>query len=204
MALDRKLLTEYDTILLVDRSGSMADKAKGFKDRWTQAQEITMGLAMLAAQVDDDGITVIQFGGKFDAGRDVIDGVSDADMVTKIFTDHQPAGSTPLHDALNAAFAKKNSSSKKAIIMVVTDGVPNDEKAVSKCIIDEAAKLNDASECRILFLQVGDDKHAAEYLNGLDNSLSGAKFDIVNAITFEDADGLTPDALFERAITDSH
>lgn len=204
MTLDRSKLSEYDSILLVDRSGSMGGSAKGFSTRWAAAKELAIGIATLAAQVDDDGITLIQFGGQFQASRDVIDGVTDAVAVEKIFTDHQPAGSTPLSDALEAAFAKKFASGKKAIILVITDGEPNDPAAVKNSILGAARKLNDASEIRIIFLQVGDDAGAAKYLDDLDNHLSGAKFDIVNAITFKDADGLTADDLFARAIEDTH
>lgn len=204
MTIDRAKLTEYDSIVCIDRSGSMSGPAKGFKDRWAAAKELTIGLATLAATVDDDGITVIQFGGTFNAAKDVIDGVKDAAAVADIFTSHSPGGSTPLADALQAAFAKKFASGKKAIIFVVTDGEPNDPIAVKNAIFDAAKKLNDASEIRVMFLQVGDDSGAAKYLDDLDNHLTGAKFDIVNAITFKDADGVTAEDLFARAIEDTH
>lgn len=201
---DKAKLTEYDTILLVDRSGSMAGPAKGFSNRWKQAQEITIGIASLAAQVDEDGITVIQFGGTFTPGRDVADGIKDSAQVADLFASNSPGGSTPTTEALQAAFAKKFASGKKAIVICVTDGEPNDAAGVARAIVEASSKLADASEIRILFLQVGDDAGAARYLDGLDNSLTGAKFDIVNAITFQNADGLTPEALFERALSDTH
>lgn len=202
--MDQAKLTEYDTIVLVDRSGSMGSAAKGFPTRWAAAKELTIGLATLAAKVDEDGITVIQFGGTFVPTRDVIDGVKDATTVAEIWNQHSPGGSTPTAEALDAAFAKKFASGKKAIIFVVTDGEPNDANAVRASIIAAAGKLNDASEIRVCFVQVGDDPSAAKYLDSLDNALTGAKFDIVNAITFKDADGLSPDDLFERALGDTH
>lgn len=202
--MDKAVLSEYDSIVLIDRSGSMDGAAKGFSNRWAAAKEITVGIATLAAQVDDDGITVITFGGQFNASKDVVDGVKDAASVAAIFSGKGPGGSTPTAEALDAAFAKKFASGKKAVIFVVTDGEPNDQGAVKTSILNAAAKLTDASEIRILFLQVGDNAEAARYLDDLDNHLSGAKFDIVNAITFKDADGLTPDDLFSRALSDSH
>jgi Mg-chelatase subunit ChlD len=201
--MDQALLTEYDSIVLVDRSGSMNSAVAKFGTRWNEAKEITLGLAGLASKVDDDGITVISFGGNFDAKRDVQDGVT-VEAVQKLFDTQSPAGSTPLADALEAAFAKKFSSSKKAVIFVVTDGEPDDKNGVASAIKKAASKLDDASQIRLLFLQVGDDQAAAKYLDDLDNHLNGAKFDIVNAIGFKDANGLTPDQLYERAITDSH
>lgn len=202
--MDTARLTEYDSIVLIDRSGSMSGPAKGFSDRWHAAKEITVGIATLAAKVDDDGITVIQFGGAFNPSRDVVDGVKDAAAVAEIFAKHSPAGSTPTAEALEAAFAKKFAAGKKGIVFVVTDGEPNDANAVKDAIVAAAGKLNDACELRVLFLQVGDNAEAAAYLDGLDNNLKGAKFDIVNAITFKDADGLTAEDLFTRALDDTH
>lgn len=202
--MDTAKLTEYDSIVCIDRSGSMGGAAKGFANRWAAAKELTIGIATLAATVDEDGITVIQFGGTFNPSRDVQDGVKDAATVADIFTKNGPGGSTPTAEALDAAFAKKFASGKKAIIFVVTDGEPNDQNAVKASIINAASKLNAADEIRVQFLQVGDDAGAARYLDSLDNSLTGAKFDIVNAITFKDADGLSAENLFERALEDSH
>lgn len=203
MTLNKQLLTEYDTMVLVDRSGSMTGYAKGFASRWDQAKEITIGIAGLAQTVDEDGITLISFGGTFKAARDVVDGVK-LDAVTSLFDNNSPGGTTPLTEALHAAFNKKFAAGKKAIIFVITDGVPDNTNTVKTEIIAAAGKLNDASEIRILLLQVGDDSNATKYLDSLDNDLQGAKFDIVNAINFDDANGLTPVELYERAISDTH
>lgn len=202
--MDHATLTEYDTIVCVDRSGSMANPAKGFASRWEQAREITTGIAGLAQQVDDDGITLISFGGKFDQARDVTDGVR-IDAVAKLFSTQSPGGSTPLGDALSAAFAKKFSNgNKKAVVFIITDGEPDNKDAVASAIKNAASRIADASHIRVLFLQVGDDKQAAAYLDSLDSNLTGVKFDIVNAISFADANNLSPDDLYTRAIQDTH
>lgn len=201
--MDRATLTEYDTMVCVDRSGSMANSAKGFASRWDQAREITTGLAGLAQQVDDDGITLITFGGKFDPSRDVKDGVR-LDAVANLFGSQTPAGSTPMAEALEAAFQKKFAAGKKAVVFVITDGEPDDKGRVASAIKAAAAKIPDGSHIRMCFLQVGEDKGAAAYLDSLDTQLSGVKFDIVNTIGFAEANGLSPDDLYSRAISDSH
>lgn len=197
-------LTEYDSIVLIDRSGSMAGPAKGYTDRWTQAKEITIGIATLAAQVDEDGITVITFGGSFNPSSDVRDGLKDASAVAALFGERGPNGGTPTAEALEAAFAKKFAAGKKAVIVVVTDGEPNDKSGVEKAIVAATQKLTTADEIKILFIQVGDDSATSAWLSSLDNSLSGAKFDIVNAIAFKDADGLSAEDLLARALDDTH
>lgn len=201
--MDLTTLSEYDSIICVDRSGSMGDPTTRFASRWKEAEELTAGLAAFASKVDTDGITLIAFGGTFKPDRDVQDGV-DAKKVRELFARMNPGGSTPLDAALGAAFSKKFSSSKKAVIFVITDGVPDDQSAVKKQIIGAASKLSEGNEIKVQFIQVGDDASAKKYLDGLDNDLSGAKFDIVNVVGYEEANGLTPEELYERAITDSH
>lgn len=202
--MDKAKLSEFDTIVLVDRSGSMNGTAKGFPTRWAQAAELTTGIAGIAATVDEDGITVIQFGGSFNPSKDVQDNVKDASGVGSLFASHTPYGGTPLAQALEAAFKKKFDAGKKAIVFVVTDGVPDDAEAVKKAIVAASKKLTDSSELRVQFIQVGDDASATKYLEGLDNDLADAQFDIVNVIGYEDANKLSPGELYDRAITDSH
>lgn len=201
--MEKALLTEYNTYVLVDRSGSMNLKAEGFPTRWDQAREITTGIAGLAQQVDEDGITLISFGGTFKKDRDLQDGVR-VDAVANLFTSQTPNGSTPLHSALDAAFEHKFQAGKKAIIFVIGDGEPDDKDAVQAAIKRAASRIGDASQIRILFLQIGNEEGAATYLQGLDKDLKGAKYDIVNTVDYKTANGLTPDELYERAIKDTH
>lgn len=203
MPVSKEQLAQYDSIICVDRSGSMSTPTVRFSSRWEEAKEITAGLASYAAQVDDDGITLISFGGGFKAARDVQDGV-DAGKVRDLFDQGNPSGSTPLHDALAAAFGKHFASTKKSIIFVITDGVPDNTVSVRQEIIKAASKLTEATEIRVLFLQVGDDQAAGKYLSSLDNELKDAKFDIVNAIGYVEANNMLPAELYERAILDSH
>lgn len=188
---------EYDFILVLDKSGSMGDASKILvgRSKWEEAQEFTEQFARFADKVDDDGLTVITFS----SHAKVIDGVH-ADKVHEIFTTQQPGGSTNLTEALKEAFKKKFSSSKAAIILVMTDGQPDDENGVHKAIVEAASKCQKDSDIGILFVQVGDDPHAAKFLDGLDNHLDEAKFDIVAALTADQAGGLTVEQLLWQAI----
>lgn len=189
---------EYDYIIVLDKSGSMGEASKLLKGRtrWDEAQEFTEQFARFADKVDSDGITVITFS---DHAK-VFDGVH-ADKVHEIFTKQSPGGSTNLTEALKEAFKKKFSGANKAaIILVMTDGVPNDEDGVHTAIVEAAGKCQKDSDIGILFVQVGDDKHAREFLDGLDNNLTEAKFDIVAAMFAEQAGGLSPEQLLWQAI----
>lgn len=190
---------EYDHIICIDQSGSMGEpstKMQG-KSRWEEAAEFTTAYARFVQKVDDDGITVINFNSKVT----VHDGVT-ADKVKELFTTNSPLGSTNLADALQKAVDKKFSNSKKAIILVLTDGIPDSEEAVKKVIINAANKLEKDEDLGILFIQIGDDKGAAKFLTDLDDNLKDAKYDIVDAKTREEAEGYTVEQLLWMALND--
>lgn len=190
---------EYDHILLIDKSGSMSEASTTLegRTRWDEAKEFTESYARFAEKVDDDGLTVITF----NSNPKVYDGVK-ADKVHEIFTTCQPGGSTNLAAALEAAFKKKFSGSKPAIIVVMTDGVPDSESAVKTSIINASNKLEKDGDMGIQFIQIGNDKGAHKFLGDLDDNLKSAKFDIVNSLTREEAEKLTVEQMLYLAIND--
>lgn len=190
---------EYDHIILIDQSGSMGGASTSMpgKSRWEEAQEFAEGYAFFADKVDDDGLTVITF----NSHATVYDGVH-ADKVHEIFTKNRPGGSTNLAEALQKAFDKKFAAGKPALIIVMTDGTPDSESAVQDVIKKAANKIEKDSDLGVQFIQVGDDHNAARFLEQLDHNLKGAKFDIVNALTREEAEGLTIEQLLWKTIND--
>lgn len=190
--------SEYDFIILVDKSGSMGEKSTKMEGtRWDEAKEFTETFARFAEQVDDDGITVITFS----STPTVYDGVK-ADKVHEVFTTCKPGGSTNLAPALEEAFKKKFDANKKAIIMVITDGEANDPAHVKDSIIKAAGKLTDDSEIGIQFVQIGEDPKAAKFLDDLDDHLTSAKFDIVNSLSHSEAEGYSMEQLLWLALND--
>ena len=193
--------SEYDFIICIDQSGSMASPSPTMKGKnlWEEAEEFTVGLAHFADKVDDDGLTVITF----NSNVDVVDGVHAAD-VAKVFKEHTPMGGTATNKALDAAFKKHFSIGKPSIVFVLTDGQPNDPDAVADSIIEATKKISKNEELAIQFIQLGDDKGAAKFLTSLDDDLEakGAKFDIVNALPREEAEGYTIEQLLWLAIND--
>ncbi len=187
---------EFDYMLLVDQSGSMGEASTRLQGRtkWQEVQEFAEQFARYAEQYDDDGITVI----KFNSHATVYDGVK-ATAVHDLFTKNSPNGSTNLAAGLDEAFKKKFSSQKKAIIVVLTDGEPNSEEAVKTSILNAVAKLESDSQLNILLIQVGEDAHAAKFLDMLDNGLTGAKFDCVNTMSEDEAESLSVGQLLFQA-----
>ena len=184
-------LSEYDFVVAIDTSGSMAEpnKAGSSRTRWEAVQETAMTFIRDVQQIDQDGLGLVLFGRQVESFDNVT-----ADKAREVFATHSPRGSTPLAEALDAAFALAGKSDKKDFIVVFTDGVPDDEAAAAKRIIQQANSQANDDDCTVLFVQVGDDAAATAYLRKLDDGLTGAKFDIVDAKTVTEADAFNSTA----------
>ena len=184
-------LSEYDFIAVVDTSGSMAEpnKAGGSTTRWDAMQESLRGLIRDVSQIDTDGIGMVQLGGNIQSWENV----NEANALD-IFKDLAPRGGTPLTEALTKAFSMAGKSPKKDMIVVYTDGVPDDMDSVKTVIKNQANSQSADDDLTILFVQVGDNAAATKFLTDLDDNLKGAKFDIVDARTVAEVDAFASTA----------
>ncbi|MEO1374248.1 MAG: VWA domain-containing protein [Cyanobacteria bacterium J06635_10] len=201
------MIKERDYTLIIDKSGSMStpDQAGG-RSRWEIMQESTLALARKCEQFDPDGMTVYLFSGKFKRYDDVT-----SDRVAQIFMENDPAGTTNLASVLKQAtddyFKRKAAGQTKPngeTIIVVTDGEPDDRKAVFEVIINASRQMEIDEELAISIIQVGSDAQATKFLKALDDQMEsiGAKFDICDTITLDDMEDMTLVEILTNAITD--
>ncbi|HBL14802.1 MAG TPA: hypothetical protein DD379_26115 [Cyanobacteria bacterium UBA11162] len=200
-------MQDRDYTLIIDKSGSMSTPDQlGGKSRWDIAQESTLALARKCEQFDPDGITVYLFSSRFKRYESVT-----SSKVAQIFQENDPAGSTNLasvlQDATNQYFQRKSSGQTKPngeTILVITDGEPDDRKAVMRGIIEASRHLERDEELAISLIQVGNDPTATRFLKALDDELqgAGAKFDIVDTITLDDMADMTLTEVLFNAIGD--
>jgi hypothetical protein len=131
--------------------------------------------------------------------------------VAQIFQENDPSGSTNLAavllDATSNYFQRKTAGQTKPsgeTILVITDGEPDDRRAVMKVIIDASRLMDRDEELAISFIQVGSDATATRFLKALDDDLqsAGAKFDIVDTVTLDDMEGMTLTEVLLNAIAD--
>ncbi|MEH2279116.1 MAG: VWA domain-containing protein [Nostoc sp.] len=201
------MLENRDYTLIIDKSGSMATQdQKGGRSRWVAAQESTLALASKCEQFDPDGITIYVFSGKFKRYENVT-----SNIVAQIFRENDPSGTTDLAGVLKHAtddyLQRKTAGQTKPngeTILVVTDGEPDDRKAVMKVIIEASRRIDRDEELAISFIQVGTDPQATRFLKVLDDELqsAGAKFDICDTITMEDMEDLSLSEVLLNAIND--
>ncbi|EKE98951.1 von Willebrand factor type A protein [Tolypothrix sp. PCC 7601] len=201
------MMSDRDYTLIIDKSGSMStpDQAGG-RNRWEIAQESTLALARKCEQFDPDGITVYVFSGRFKRYDDVTSA-----KVAQIFQENDPAGTTNLagvlQDALNNYFKRKAAGKTKPngeTILVITDGEPDDRKAVFEVIINATRQMERDEELAISMIQVGSDSQATKFLKALDDQLQGvgAKFDICDTVTLDDLEEMSLADVLMNAITD--
>ncbi|MBW4455137.1 MAG: VWA domain-containing protein [Nostoc indistinguendum CM1-VF10] len=201
------MMSDRDYTLIIDKSGSMSTPDQvGGRSRWEIAQESTLALARKAEQFDPDGITVYVFSGRFKRYDDVTSA-----KVAQIFLENDPAGATNLagvlQDALNNYFQRKAAGKTKPngeTILVITDGEPDDRKAVFEVIIHATRQMERDEELAISIIQVGSDAQATKFLKALDDQLQsvGAKFDICDTVTLDDLEEMSLVDVLTNAITD--
>ncbi len=201
------MLEQRDYTLIIDKSGSMSVRDQlGGKSRWNVMQESTLALASKCEEFDPDGLTIYLFSGRFKRYDNVT-----ASKVGQIFIENEPSGRTDLasvlQDATNNYFQRKAAGQTKPngeTILVVTDGEPDDRKAVMKVIIEASRQMDRDEELAISFVQVGTDQQATKFLKVLDDELqgAGAKFDIVDTVTMDDMEDMTLTEVLLNAIVD--
>jgi hypothetical protein len=194
-----------DYTLILDKSGSMSTTDQGGKSRWDYVQESTLAIARKCEQLDPNGITLYTFSGRFRRYDNVT-----ASRVSQVFQENDPLGSTNLaavlQDATNNYFQRKASGQTTIgeTLLVITDGEPDDRRAVIDVIIRATEKMENDAELAISFIQVGNDAGATTFLKALDDQLEsvGAKFDICDTITIDDMGDLSLAEVLMSAIDD--
>ncbi|WP_026082485.1 vWA domain-containing protein [Mastigocladopsis repens] len=201
------MMSDRDYTLILDKSGSMSipDQAGG-RSRWEIAQESTLALARKCEQFDPDGITVYVFSSRFKRYENVTSA-----KVAQVFLENDPVGTTNLagvlQDATNNYFRRKAAGQTKPngeTILVITDGEPDDRKAVFEVIIQASRQMERDEELGISIIQVGSDAQATKFLKALDDQMQsiGAKFDICDTITLDDMEDMSLADVLMNAVTD--
>lgn len=192
--LSAKAQLQRDYILLVDRSGSMSTS-----HRWGECCAAARFLAPYICTFDPVGITLMFF----DHDIERFEGIKTKEGVEEAFARFKPRGSTDLALALHNAFVHHFNGVRGATtILVITDGCPNSQSEVERVIRRAANSIENLGELSVSFIQIGDDRNATKFLDRIDHSLTGAKFDIVDAVTAEECAKISFSELVARSIFD--
>ncbi|KAH6667266.1 hypothetical protein B0J14DRAFT_677131 [Halenospora varia] len=208
-------LSTFDTVLLIDDSGSMASRS------WREVAQALVTIAPIVTQHDSDGIDVYFMNHKSKDQGAPADGVAPggyrgikrADTITDIFKSVVPYGGTPtgtrVHNILKPYLAKlerftiEGKDLKPLNLIVLTDGVPSDD--VESVLLSAAKKLDklDAPpfQVGVQFFQVGNELGAKRELEELDDELCNLLEGGTGGLsTSEGGVGLTGDGILKAVL----
>lgn len=214
-------LATFDTVLLIDDSGSMAGKS------WREVSTALGTIAPIITQFDSDGCDVYFLNHKSsDPGVPTqgvapsgYRGIKRAPTIKEVFERVRPYGGTPtgtrVHHILKPylAHVEREMAAGREVkpmnLIVLTDGVPSDD--VESVLLASAKKLDrlDAPpfQVGVQFFQVGTEPGAREALIELDDELAGMVAggvrDIVDTVTWAGGNagnGLTGDGILKAVL----
>lgn len=176
-------MSKLAVYFLADMSTSMDEK----DGRLMNAREVGVTLAEDVAELDDNGmIHFVTFG-----GRVVDHGEVDLAKIEEFYKAPKPRGTTPMAKALlaiEAPVARRMTGSEAAhqLVIILTDGEPDNKQDVIKALVTLTVNVTSQSQIAFLFVQVGTDQGAKDYLDLLDNSAKSVTkgIDLVKTLHF--------------------
>jgi hypothetical protein len=191
-AADAQALADFDLELVVDESESMKHRdCPGNISRWQWCGEELSDLSQLLSPHLQHGFTLTTFASDYQVLKN-----ARPEDVTARFEKHPSDVSTRLSAPLNSRFKNffetRSSSSKPALVVVITDGVPHppqEAALVVDSIISASKRVQNNNELTVVFFLVGrENQEGQQFVKELDDDLvnRGAKYDIVRSMPFEE------------------
>ncbi|KAF8543679.1 hypothetical protein BDD12DRAFT_819251 [Trichophaea hybrida] len=184
------LLARFDTIFLIDDSGSMSGS------NWRQTSAALSTIVPICTTHDSDGVDIHFLNSRLSGVQ-----ITSSDQVLGLFQRVTPSGTTPTGARLNALLQtylnafRRNQNIKPLNIICITDGEPSDPGKLERAIVKAAKELDDLKaadrQVGVQFFQVGSDEGATEALEDLDNSLveeHGVR-DMVDTVSWKQMNG---------------
>lgn len=182
-AIKLRQLEGYDIVFICDDSGSMkapvtTPNTKSYENlptRWTEMQNIVKIVTRLSIILDDDGIDV------YPLNRDPMFNVTSESQLNVLFKD-PPKGGTPILSVLKRVLKDKSKSlaEKKLLVIIATDGEPNDESTdpIGNLFNFLKNQRKPSHKIHTTMLACTDDDKTMEYLENWDHELEN--FDVVD------------------------
>ncbi|TPX09982.1 uncharacterized protein E0L32_008829 [Thyridium curvatum] len=223
-------LSSFDTIFLIDDSGSMAGRS------WREVKDVLLNIAPICTAHDTDGVDVYFLNHTGNSPADLANGkaaggyrnITDEQTIEDLFRRVAPTRATLTGTALShilGAYIRNYEARVAACggdpdgtgvrpinVIVITDGAPTDDpEAVLRRWAGKLDKLDaPPHQVGIQFFQVGNEPGATEALRQLDDELAQAGNgrpavrDMVDTVTWNARDGarrvLTADAILKTVL----
>jgi hypothetical protein len=181
-----KTLSEFDIVVFMDCSGSMADPIRAESMRkWDWASKNVKEFNAKFNAAAQRKITLVTFSDHFS----VMPNVSMADL-DAVFGKRQPSGGTDLATPLEAVLDEKlrNIEKRPCVIVILHDGISDNEDKVRQILQRTASKVVRPGKIYVTFIQIGDDSAGSETLREFEDANYGGK-NIVSAELFDQMKG---------------
>ena len=154
-----EILSDFKIVFIVDDSGSMntpLEDSSPHSTRWDELKQVveTADIGSIYSSLD------INF-----LNRSGMIQVSDFNQVSHLFTE-SPNGTTPLSNSLLNVLRMYQNYGSKILIVIATDGVPNDLDLFKRTLINK-----NHSKFYVSFLACSDNDKDVGYLNELDKNV---------------------------------
>ncbi|TNY22142.1 hypothetical protein DMC30DRAFT_434142, partial [Rhodotorula diobovata] len=168
-----RALAKYDTVFLVDDSGSM-------EPMWeTELAPALAGAVRTAVQYDDDGVDLAFF------NSSTTHTSTSADDILDVFRRVRPRSTTPTANAVKRVLepymtVRRRKAAgvprpKPLNLIILTDGAPDKGQSPEEVLVDVARRLDKGRfppfQVGCSFVQIGNYSDAAEHLRSLDDDL---------------------------------
>jgi len=173
-------LRNREIVFIVDDSGSMGCSIDDFSipredakrimqatglqviRRWDELKYYLEYVLELAVCFDEDGLDLIGLNRPAKKSVNNLQGLTD-------FFQKEPEGTTPLYTVLEAVL-KEHVPGTKKVIIIATDGVPNDRSLADFRNLVRRRAGKSAAETPIVFMICTDNDSDVDYLDGLDRA----------------------------------
>ena len=153
-------LQDFKIVFIIDDSGSMntpIDDGGPHATRWEELKDVVKTAIDIGSIYNTLDINFLN--------RDGLMNVSDFSQISYYF-DSSPSGRTPLTKALNSVIQRYNNSNQPILLVIATDGVPDNLESFKNTLLNK-----NHSKFFVSFLACSDNESEIGYLNELDNTI---------------------------------
>ncbi|KAI9335956.1 hypothetical protein BDR26DRAFT_865429 [Obelidium mucronatum] len=172
MAVKMRRLESYDIVVIADDSGSMSCRTtvgKTTTTRWSELKDTLTIVTEIGSVLDEDGVDI------YFMNRPAVRNVKGPSLEMDRAFANPPNGGTPtgqiLSQVLREKAAKMGDQSKKLLILVATDGEPNNKQEVYNALMNERGPNPRDGSVIVVFLACTDDERAVGFLNEWDKTI---------------------------------
>lgn len=192
---DMKSISNYDVVVMQDRSSSMGDhenillrNGAGMRrmTRWDWCLFEAADFTRQTSFLPNWAFTLVLFSNEYDVFHRVA--LSQLPQIynrSGIYIGTKLAA--PMAEQISMYFRRRQMGEKRPLLIaVITDGKPQDDENLRDLLVQTTHQMRNPNEVKIVFLQVGTSEEGSEKLFKLDRKLQtkGAKFDIVSVKPF--------------------